>query len=257
MRRTGTGGEQQNGQLRVLTLDRPQALNAFNRSMYHAVAEALQASTTDDGIGAVLITGTGRAFSAGQDLRELAGREQDGPADPPGGFAALMGALEGFTKPLLAAVNGVAVGVGVTLLLHCDLVLIGASARLRAPFVSLGLCPEAASTVLLPSLIGWQRTAELLYADRWIDAATAVQWGLALRLQADDDLLAAALALGATIAEQPLASLVATKCLLLEGRAQAVAAARRRELTAFSGLLGAPANREALARFRGGGRSSG
>jgi enoyl-CoA hydratase/carnithine racemase len=146
-------------------------------------------------------------------------------------------------------VNGVAVGVGLTMLLHCDMVLVGESARLRAPFVSLGLSPEAGSTALLPATIGWQRTAELLYTDDWIDAATAVEWGLATRLEADDDLLDAALALGRTVAAQPLASLVATKRLLLAGRADSVRAARNRELETFARLLGGPANRAALSAF--------
>jgi enoyl-CoA hydratase/carnithine racemase len=242
------------GRLRVLTLHRPAALNAFDRTLYDAVAEALHRAAADDEVGAVLITGAGRAFSAGQDLRELAGPQPAG--EGAGGFPGLVRALEGFAKPLLAAVNGIAVGVGVTLLLHCDLVLVGASARLRAPFVSLGLCPEAASTVLLPSLIGWQRTAELLLTDRWIDAATALEWGLAVRLEDDDELLGAALRLGRSVGDQPLASLVATKRLLLEGREAAVAAARRRELHAFSALLGGPANRAALARFAGRGDRS-
>jgi enoyl-CoA hydratase/carnithine racemase len=235
------------GPLRVLTLDRPETLNAFDRSLYDAVAEALDQAGADDSVGAVLVTGAGRAFSAGQDLRDFA--RPDPSAGGPGGFPAFVRALEGFPKPLVAAVNGVAVGVGLTMLLHCDIVLAGASARFRAPFVSLGLCPEAGSTALLPATIGWQRTAELLYGDGWIDAATAVEWGLAVRVEPDDELMAAALTLGRSVAAQPLASLIATKRLLLDGRADAVRAARVRELDVFGRLLGGPANRAALAAF--------
>jgi len=235
------------GPLRILTLNRPHTLNAFDRSLYDAVAEALDQAGGDDDVRAVLVTGAGRAFSAGQDLRDFA--EPDPSAGGAGGFPAFVRALEGFPKPLIAAVNGVAVGVGLTMLLHCDMVLVGESARFRAPFVSLGLCPEAGSTALLPATIGWQRTAELLYTDHWIDAVTAVEWGLATRLEADDDLLDAALALGRTVAAQPLASLVATKRLLLAGRADAVRSAGNRELEVFARLLGGPANQAALAAF--------
>lgn len=232
--------------VRCLTLDRPSALNAFDEALYGAVAHALADAAGDDGVRVVLVAGAGRAFSAGQDLRDFAAPR----AGDSGGFVAFVRALETFPKPLLAAVHGVAVGVGLTMLLHCDVVLAGEQARFRAPFVSLGLSPEAGSTALLPATIGWQRTARLLYTNDWVDAPTAVEWGLASSVHADGALLDDAMALAGAIADQPLASLVATKRLLLDGRADAVRAARRRELDTFAALLGGPANRAALAAFR-------
>lgn len=234
------------GGIRCLTLDRPGTLNAFDEALYGAVTRSLADAAGDDGIRVVLVAGAGRAFSAGQDLQELA---EPGAAGT-GGFVAFVRALETFPKPLLAAVHGVAVGVGLTMLLHCDVVLAGEQARFRAPFVGLGLSPEAGSTALLPATIGWQRTARLLYTTDWVDAVTAVEWGIASSVHRDGALFDDAMALAGTIAAQPLASLVATKRLLLDGRADAVRAARRRELDTFAALLGGPANRAALAAFR-------
>lgn len=235
--------------VRLLTLEREDALNAYNDDLYDAVRDALQDAAEDDGIAAVVLTGRGRSFSAGTDLGELEEppRHEDGQ---PHGFGPFIAAVEAFPKPLIAAVNGIAVGIGVTLLPHCDLVLMSESARLRAPFVSLGVTAEAGSTELLPTLIGWQRTAELLYTGRWVEGPEAVEWGLAERLCGAGTLLPEAMALARDIARMPVASLVGTKKLLLAARLDAVRAARERENHTFAGLLGGPANREALAAFR-------
>jgi len=240
---------QDQDRVRLLTLTREEALNAYNDDLYDAVRDALDDAAGRSDIAAVVITGRGRGFSAGTDLGELADPPQydDGK---PHGFPSFIATVEAFPKPLIAAVNGIAVGIGVTLLPHCDVVLVGDSARLRAPFVSLGVTAEAGSTLLLPALIGWQRTAELLYTSRWIDAATALEWGLASRRCSDEHLLPEAVALAGEMARMPVASLVATKKLLLEARLDAVRAARERENGAFAELLGGPANREALSAFR-------
>src|SRR5438093_9268482 len=120
------------------------------------------AARTD--IAVVVLTGAGRAFSAGQDLHPGAAHAVDGE---PHGFGPFMDALDSFPKPLIAAVNGLGVGIGLTFLLHCDLVIIAPDARLRAPFVSLGLTAEASSTYLLPLRVGWQEAARLLYTSCW------------------------------------------------------------------------------------------
>ncbi len=237
------------GGVRLLTLDRPQALNAYNDDLYDAVRDALGDAAARDDIAVVVLTGKGKGFSAGTDLGELAEprRHEDGK---PHGFPSFIATVEAFPKPLIAAVNGLGIGIGVTILPHCDMVLMSTRARLRAPFVTLGVTAEAGSTVLLPALIGWQHAAELLYTADWIDAETALAWGLAGRLCAPEALMDEALALAGRIARMPVSSLVATKELLLAARLDAVRAARERENTRFAKLLGGPANREALAAFR-------
>ncbi len=235
--------------VRVLTVTREDALNAYNNAVYDAVRDALNEAASDPGIACVVVTGRGRSFCAGTDLGELAEppRYRDGE---PHGFGPYIATVEAFPKPLIAAVNGIAVGIGVTFLPHCDCVLISESARFRAPFVSLGVTAEAGSTFLLPSLIGWQRTAELIYTARWIDGPTAVEWGLGSRLCAPEQLMPETMSLANAMAEMPVDSLVGTKKLLLDARLDAVRSARERENVTFANLLGGPANREALAAFR-------
>jgi enoyl-CoA hydratase/carnithine racemase len=237
------------GRVRVLRFSREEVLNAFNDALYDAVGEALDAARADPEVACVVLTGTGRAFTAGQDLHELESppRHTDGR---PHGFVPFMDAVERFDKPLLAAVNGLAVGIGLTLLAHCDLVLVAEDARLRAPFVSLGVTTEAGSSLLLPARVGWQAAAELLYTACFIDAARAVEIGLAWRVCPSARLLEEALAVAGQIAAMPVASLVTTKRLLLAARADALRAARAREQVAFAALQGGPANREAIAAFR-------
>lgn len=237
------------GRVRLLTLDRPAALNAFNDDLYDAVGEALTDATASPDVAVVVVTGEGRAFSAGQDLAELdrPRKHEDGA---PHGFAPFIETLESFPKPLVAAVNGIGVGIGLTMLPHCDLVLIADEARLRAPFVSLGVTAEAGSTHLLPAAIGWQETAHLLYTASWIDAEQAVELGLAWRSVPRVRLLEEALEVAGEIATMPIASLVGTKKLLLDARLGAVRAARERENVTFGRLARGPANREAIAAFR-------
>jgi enoyl-CoA hydratase/carnithine racemase len=235
--------------IRLLTFDRPQALNAFNDDLYDAVRDALLDAAEHPDLAVVVLTGAGRAFSAGQDLGEMAAPRghEDGA---PHGFVPFIEAVEAFPKPLVAAVNGVGVGIGLTLLPHCDLVLMAEGARLRAPFVSLGVTAEAGSSLLLPSRIGWQQTAHLFYTSAWLDAEEAVASGLAWRRCAPERLLEEALAVAGEIAAMPIDSLVVTKRLLLDARLDAVRAARERENESFAKLVGGPANLEALAAFR-------
>jgi enoyl-CoA hydratase/carnithine racemase len=235
--------------VRLLILDRPHSLNAFNDDLYDDVRDALQDAATNPDVAVALITGRGRAFTAGQDLGELAKprRHEDGRRH---GFIPFIETVEAFPKPLLAAVNGIGVGIGLTLLLHCDGVLMAKKARLRAPFVSLGVTAEAGSTFLLPATIGWQATAKLLYTAEWLEAERAVELGLALRTVPGKRLRKEALALATEMAAMPIASLEGTKKLLLEARLDAVRAARARENVIFGGLAGGPANREAIAAFR-------
>ncbi|MBW2316128.1 MAG: enoyl-CoA hydratase/isomerase family protein [Deltaproteobacteria bacterium] len=237
------------GRVRLLTLDRPDALNAFNDALYDAVCAALNGAAEDPDVATVVITGNGRAFSAGQDLGEMArpARHDDGTRH---GFPPFIEAAEAFPKPLIAAVNGIGVGIGLTLLPHCDLVLIARGARVRAPFVSLGVTAEAGSSALLPQRIGWQNAAHLLYTASWLEAERAVEVGLAWRVCEPEQLLDETMSVAQEIAAMPVDSLIATKTLLLDARLDAVREARKRENTRFGRLVGGPANREALAAFR-------
>jgi enoyl-CoA hydratase/carnithine racemase len=237
------------GRIRVLTMNRPRQLNAFNDAQYDAFAEALRSAAKAPQVSVLVVTGAGRAFSAGQDLGELGNRPQHDD-DLPHGFQPFMDQLQAFPKPLIAAVNGIGVGIGLTMLLHCDLVLMAESARLRAPFVSLGVTAEAASTALLPPRIGWQETAHLLYTSAWLPAARAVEVGLAWRCVSDEQLMKEAFKVADEIAALPVTSLVATKKLLLAARMDSIHAARERENRIFATLEGGPANREAIAAFQ-------
>ncbi len=195
------------GGVRVLTLDRPQALNAFDTPLYDACAAALHEAEARADLACVVLTGAGRAFSAGQDLGEMA--RLDATDDGPGsGFPRFLDAVAEFAKPLLAAVNGIGVGIGMTVLLHSDVVLIARGARLRAPFAPLGVVPEAAGSLLMPVVMGNQRAALALYTGEWLSAEEAVECGLALRVVEPDALLAEVMAIAQRIARMPVSSLV-------------------------------------------------
>ncbi len=234
--------------VRVLTLNRPKQLNAFNDAQYDALARALREAAEHPRVTVVVITGNGRAFSAGQDLAELAQPPQytDGQRH---GFQPFMDALQNFPKPLIAAVNGMGIGIGITMLLHCDLVLMAQSARLRAPFVGLGIGTEAGSSYLFPARIGWANTAHLIFAGDWISADDALRLGIAWKVVPDDQLAAETTALADKIAAQPITSLVANKKLLLGAQMDAVRRARDLENQIIGGLAGGPANKEAVAAF--------
>jgi enoyl-CoA hydratase/carnithine racemase len=229
-------GVEDRGAVRLLTLDRPDALNAFDSPLYRAAGAALTAARDDDGVKVVVLTGAGRAFSAGQDLGEMARIAAGEPVES--GFPVLLAALESFDKPLVAAVNGPAVGIGFTLLPHCDLVLAAEGARFRTPFAEMGVPPEAASSVLFPARMGWQRAAEVLFTSPWLSADEAVECGIALRVVPAEDLLVEALALAERIAAAPLPALREIKATMLAGRSDAVRAARAREEAAFARVFG-------------------
>ena len=230
--------------VRTVTFNRPGQANAFDDALYWAVADALAQAATDDGIGAVVLTGEGRTFCAGTDLVEMAamvaslgGDDGPGPSSAGHGFLPLLEQLTTFPKPLLAAVNGPGVGLGLTMLAHCDLVVMADTARLKAPFAEMGVPPEAASSYLLPRRMGAQRAALALFTSRWISAAEAVESGLALRAVPPDRLVDETVALAREIAAMALPALMATKRLLLDAQADGVLRARRLEDAAFADLL--------------------
>ena len=238
--------------VRVVTFNRPEALNAFNDEMYHEAGFALEEAAARDDIACVVLTGTGRAFSAGQDLGEMNRLSASAPndfGDAGPGFPHFLDTLAALPKPVIAAVNGIGVGIGMTMLLHVDIAFIASTARLRAPFVPLGVVPEAAGSVLMPLVMGNQRAAAKLYTGDWITAEEAVECGLALRVVAPEELMDATLELARRIAKMPVASLRATKQLVVESRIDAVRASRAREDAQFTRMIGQPANMEALTAF--------
>jgi enoyl-CoA hydratase/carnithine racemase len=194
-----------------LRLNRPEKRNAITFAMYDSLWDAVVRAEADDSVRAILLSGAGASFTAGNDLADFMNRPSSGAEHGPVRFIRLLPKIH---KVLIAAVHGSTVGIGVTMLLHCDLVLAARSARLSMPFVKLGLVPEAASSLLLPRLIGHQRAAELLLLGTPIDSATALNYGLVNRVVEDDVLLEEARTLARTVAEQPAGALRATKQLL-------------------------------------------
>ena len=247
MRRATVIEEMSEGVL-LLTLNRPERRNAFNHQMWCDFRDALTEAQERDAVRVVVVTGAGDAFSAGQDLSEMVGGSPvESSAEH--GFSSFLDRLCVFDKPLLAAVNGVGVGFGLTLLLHCEYVYVARSARLRAPFITLGVVPEAASSYLLPALIGYRQAIDLFFESDFISAERAVELGIATHLCEPEAVLAAALDRARHLARKPLGSLRWTKRLVLATRQDQVAAARRREDAAFMHRIGSPENLEAVSAF--------
>jgi enoyl-CoA hydratase/carnithine racemase len=236
--------------VRVVAFNRPDVRNAFDTAMYQEVTAALRAADADEAVGAVVLTGRGTAFTSGQDLAEMAAIATGSAVEGAGqGFMGLVDCIGGISVPLLAAVNGVAVGLGFTLLAHCDLVLVDAGARLRVPFAELGVPAEAASSLLFPAAMGWQQAARVLLTSDWVAADELVGLGLALEVCAAGTVLEQTVALAARIAAHPRAATRAITTLMRAGRHDAVAAANRREQAAFATLLRTAVEGGTLAEF--------
>ncbi|MCB0973006.1 MAG: enoyl-CoA hydratase/isomerase family protein [Actinobacteria bacterium] len=234
--------------VRIVTLNRPDALNAFTTQLWDDLRDALMAASADDSVKCVVLTGSGRAFTSGQDLNQML--EPDHDADPmASGYPAFMPALEAFDKPLIAAVNGVAVGIGMTILGFCDLVFIARSARMRVPFSALGVTTEAAASYLLPLRMGWQNAAYAIFTSDWLDAEQAVASGLALRVVDDVDLMDQTLQVADQIATFGVNSLRTSKRLMMAAHRTEIERARTDELEAFTGLIGTEENLAAITAF--------
>lgn len=232
----------------LVTFNRPAKKNAFNDEQWDAASAALREARSDGRVAAVVVTGAGKDFSAGVDLGSFgqAPARSDGH---PSAYHAFMAELIEFDKPLLAAAKGVGVGIGCTLLLHCDVVYVGESLRLRLPFVALGLVPEAASSYLLPALVGPRLAGELLFTAEWIDARRAVEVGIATRAFPDAEVLDATLLRARDIAQFAVGSLQATKRTILAARHAAMKAALAVEDRQMMSQVGSPENMEALQAF--------
>jgi enoyl-CoA hydratase/carnithine racemase len=236
--------------VRTLTLNRPDALNAFNEALYEATALAIRAAAEDSEVAVLLLTGNGRAFSAGNDLNEMQARITDPSLANQGShFTSMIEALTDFPKPFVCAVNGLGVGIGTTILGYADLVFMSTDARLMCPFTSLGVAPEAASSYLLPQLIGRQNAAWLLMSSEWVSAQEALRMGLVWRVCEPDDLLVEARRHAEILAARPIPSLIAVKQTMTEPTRPGIKAATERENAHFAELMGAAANADALAAF--------
>lgn len=221
------------GSIRVLTLNRPEKLNAFTAVGYRALHKHLDAAADDPTVAVCVLTGRGRAFSTGVDLNEL---RHDGGAPLGTAFDMLIDSLARFPKPLIAAVNGDAVGFGATLLLHCDLVLIDQSAQITMPFVQLSTCGEAGSTSLLPHRVGIQQATWMMLSGAPLDAMAAVANGFAVSASESGRVLDDACTLARQLSAHPIDVLVANKQLLNAGRTALVADAWQRERSAMRTL---------------------
>ena len=232
---------------RILTLrlDRPEKKNALTLGMYRGMIEALQQAEADPAVRVVLITGSEDCFTAGNDLMDFA-NAKPGETSPAIIYLQTLAAAQ---KPVIAAVGGVAVGIGTTMLLHCDLAYAATSARFQLPFVNLGLCPEAGSSVLLPVLMGHRQAAELLFFGEPFSAEVARELGIVNAVLSASEVFSAATAKALQLAEKPPAALQTTKALLKRGTASSIADAMARETEKFAALLQGPEAREAMMAF--------
>lgn len=236
--------------VRVLTLDRPEAKNAFNEALYDALTDALLDAAADNGVAVVVITGSQGAFSAGTDLLEMAARMTD-PSFTPGrhGFAGMIDTMVAYDKPIVLAVNGLGVGIGATMLGLADLVFMASDARIKCPFTALGVAPEAGSSATFPLLLGRQQATWALLSSEWLSARECQDMGLVWKVVDGPELLEVTMRYAKALAAKPISSLVETKRTIVEPLREAVAAARTRENAAFAKLMGGPANAEALRAF--------
>jgi enoyl-CoA hydratase/carnithine racemase len=239
---------QTDGGVLAIELNRPDKKNAITAAMYGALADAIAAAEGDAGVRAMLVAGAGGAFCAGNDLEDFL-------RNPPRGEASevfrFLGAISTAEKPIVAAVAGAAVGIGTTMLLHCDLVYAADNTRFSLPFVNLGLCPEAASSLLVPALAGYQRAAELLLLGEPFGVDVAREIGLVNKVVPVEQLLETARFAARKLVERPASAVRATKRLMRRSRAALVREAMREEGEVFVRMLGEPAAKEAFEAFLG------
>ncbi|MBM4314008.1 MAG: enoyl-CoA hydratase [Deltaproteobacteria bacterium] len=229
-----------------IQMNRPEKKNALTRAMYQTMADAIRGADEDGATRVILLTGTADCFTSGNDLADFIAVQQDGGIKP---LNAFLPAISQAKKPVIAAVNGVAIGIGTTMLLHCDLVYAGTKARFQLPFVNLGLCPELASSLLLPRLVGHQRAAELLLLGEPFGAEIAKEFGLVNAVCPEETLFETAFSKARQLAAQPPASVRLTKALMKRPVEAAVSKAVEEELVLFVELLKSPAAAEAFQAF--------
>jgi enoyl-CoA hydratase/carnithine racemase len=234
------------GGILQITMNRPEKKNALTIAMYEAMTSALGEAEADSAVRVIVIAGTEACFTAGNDLGDFLNSPPAGHESPVFRF---LQALAGAKKPVIAVVHGPAVGIGTTMLLHCDLVYASPSARFQLPFVSLGLSPEAASSLLLPMRLGQCRAAELLLLGEAIDADTALQWGLVNAVRSDRELDGFARHKAEQLAAQPPSAVQLSKALMKRATLAAIEETMAEEGRHFMARLRSPEAREAMQAF--------
>jgi enoyl-CoA hydratase/carnithine racemase len=230
----------------TITLNRLDRKNSITAAMYGAMADALARAESDPAVRVAVLQGHETVFSAGNDIGDFLSKPPAGMDSPV--FRFLRG-IATFPKPLLAAVCGPAVGVGTTMLFHCDLVYAGDNAAFSMPFVNLGLCPEAASSLLVPQMLGYHRAAEALLLGEPFMAEAALEVGLVNRVVPPTEANSVAQAAAHKLAAKPLSSLVETKRLMKKGQQQLILQQMSEEGQSFARMLGEPAAKEAFGAF--------
>ena len=228
----------------TVTFNRPEEKNDFNKAQWLRLANALNEARENGDVTVVILTGAGDAFSAGVDLTDF-GESGDEPQP----FDIFFDALIALDKPLLAAVKGVAVGIGATVLFHCDIVYVGESVRLSFPFARLGLTMEAASSYLMQVCLGPQQAAELLFTSEWVNAQRALETGIAVTVYPDEELLIKTQEKAREIAQWPLSALREMKRCLKLFHMDGIKAAKAAEYEGMKKLVGSPENIEAITAF--------
>ncbi|ASY22694.1 enoyl-CoA hydratase [Candidatus Planktophila versatilis] len=232
------------GQTQVIRFNRPEKMNAITRDMYAGLTSALNAAAGDFGVRAVVITSEGDHFTAGNDIKDFMANP---PTEESSDVARFLASLLEFPKPLIAAVKGNAVGVGTTMLLHCDIVIASPNTNFSMPFTSLGLVPEAGSTKLFPELVGYQRAARIFMTGDPFTADEAKEMGLVETITADPEKVAMEIA--ERIGHQPPQAIINTKALMKAGKHDAVAAVMKAEFQIFALALQSEEAAEAFMKF--------
>ena len=230
----------------TLTINRVDKKNSITSAMYSLLADALDAAQADAAVRAVVIQGHETIFSAGNDIGDFLNKPPSTQDSPVFRF---LRAISTFPKPVVAAVCGPAVGIGTTMLLHCDLIYAGDNAAFSMPFVNLGLCPEAASSLLVPQLMGYPRAAEALLLGEPFMAEAALEMGLINRIVPPAEVNALAQRQAQKLAAKPISSLIETKRLMKKANAPLLAACMAEEGASFGRMLAEPAAREAFSAF--------
>jgi enoyl-CoA hydratase/carnithine racemase len=233
----------------VVTLDRPAKRNAITAEMYAAMARAIERARLEDEVNVVLLRGEGGNFTSGNDIGLFV--SSDGAAHAESPAAPFLRAVLSLGKPMVACVRGHAVGIGATVLLHCDYVVASDDARLRFPFVDLGLCPEFASTLLLQRVVGRTKAAEWLLLGSQVPAAEAFLAGLVNRVMPPELAEEEALSIAKRLAAKPQQALRATRALIRDADDESAAARIRRESAVFDGLRRSDEAQDIFKRFLG------
>ena len=232
--------------VQVIEIRRPEKRNALTEAMYQALGDAMASAERDPDVRVILIRGQTGLFTSGNDVVDFLEHPPTKETDPVFQFLSKLILAE---KPIVAAVSGLAVGIGTTLLLHCDYVVAGQGAEFSVPFVNLGLCPEAGSSLMLPLSLGYKRAAELLMFGDKIDAGRALDWGLVNLVVPDEEVSEIGLKRARVLAAKPATALKTTKALLKSKLAPLAAQAMTLEAHQFHRLLGSVAARECLSAF--------